>query len=434
MDKIGGRGPETVMLGLDGHLFERDEETIERLTGMSAEPETEVDRWVQLLTERHAWCSARGIHFYFVITPEKHVVYADKLPPGVEISPHRLVARILARLPAAVRQSVIYSDDVLRDWRDRGETYYRTDTHWTNFGAYLGYLQLLAALQRDSGVTQMPITTLERTTYHKIGDLGIRMTPEHAETATRITLAGGDPFELVFANRTYNVGQVEVFETSDATRPRAVMFRDSSGSFMLPFLASSFSRLVAVASDSLFFDLLEAEKPNVVITQLTERVIGIPIDGAVRFPDDHRPIDFARFSGVPLPLPTRARNFVDTDFSDQGEKSWSVGPHTEIILSCRVPYAACVMMLTVSPYLHPPQVTSQRLTIVVNHRQLGTFEVTAPHQTISCPVPLGCLFSPRTIRVEFFHPDGIAPQSLGDGDDTRPLGIRFEHLAMRQAG
>ena len=435
-DMSESRGPETVLIGQDGHLFEGMDHAVEQLTGELTLSSAQIARWVSLIETRHAWCRQRGMRYYFVITPEKHVVYADKLPPGIAISAERPIMRIIGGLSPEIRDTVIYPDEILRNERGREETYYLTDTHWTNFGAYLAYLRVLFAIQRDEGAAQVPVTALERVSYRKVGDLGIRMTPEWSETAIRLSYGGDSSIRRVYSNRTYNVGQVDVFEKPDATGSRAVLFRDSSGSYMLPFLAANFRRLVAVASDGVSYELLRSEKPDVVINQLTERTLCLPVadvPGGFRFPNDMLPIDFATFTGVPLPLPASSMHFVDIDFTEQPEPVWSVGPRTEMVLSCQVPYTACDLVLTASAYVHPPRVPSQHLDIAVNGTRVGSFTFTEGRQTIECRVPLTCLYSSHTLRLELFHPDCVSPHALGAGDEARAISLRFERLVMRPA-
>jgi hypothetical protein len=98
---------------------------------------------------------------------------------------------------------------------------------------------------------------------------------------------------MVFENKTKGRGKVQVFENRRRDLPQAVMFRDSFGSFMLPFLAESFSRLVVVSSRAIIFDLVEVEMPDLVLTQMVERYLGEP-------PHDVSWASFSGYCGVSL--------------------------------------------------------------------------------------------------------------------------------------
>ena len=82
-----------------------------------------------------------------------------------------------------------------------------------------------------------------------------------------------EPYRLAYANKIYDRGAVHVFVGPRTDLPRCVLLRDSFANAMLPFLMQSFSRIVAVSTLSCFYDLLEAEKPDVVLTLVVERFL-----------------------------------------------------------------------------------------------------------------------------------------------------------------
>lgn len=298
-----GFGPDSVLLGQPPHLFERRDLAVEQVTGQVRFSPSQLWRWVELMAARQAWCAAHGMRFVALITPEKHVVYADMLPEGIQVSPQRPALQLLAALEPELRSRVVYPVDELVAARADFETYYQTDTHWTSFGAYQAYLAVIARLQTAEGGELVPFNVLSRYVHRKVGDLGIRLTPERAETATRFGnfLAGAT--RKVFANMSFNVGQVDIFATDGGALGKAVMFRDSSGSELLPFLTGHFRRFVAVASHSMFRDVLEAERPDVVFTQISERVLCDGRDNGLWLPDDAPQGGFSAVTRVSLPLP-----------------------------------------------------------------------------------------------------------------------------------
>lgn len=301
-----GFGPDTVLEGQEGHLFERRNRVVEQVCeGEIAD--ALVARWAALIAAREARCRALGVRFLFLIAPEKHVVYADKLPPGLAVSAQRPARRILAALPEGVRGCVLYPDDRLRAMRRLGETYYRTDTHWTSFGAY-GVAQALEEWLRGTGFA-LP-ERLVRREQRMVGDLGIRLTPERGETVLRVSDADATRVRSVFDSAVYDFGQVNVFETDRAGAPHGVLIRDSAGSELLPFLAAGFRRLVAVSARAMFSDLLQSEGADVVVTQVSERILGeteFRPEIGLGFPADDPPGGFAGFARVGLPLPGNRR-------------------------------------------------------------------------------------------------------------------------------
>jgi|GEM_PF-2048318 len=431
------------LVGNDDHLFDPMAHLVGQLTGRLTLSPLQVQRWVSLIETRAAWCRQRNMQYYLVVTPLKYVVYPDKAPPGFPVSADRPIQRLLAALPPELRSIVIYPADALREGRSEAETYFRTDMHWTDFGGYLVYLKICEAMRRDGALpNNLPKLALTRGTYRRVGDLGIRLTPERSEMAIRVRPAEEASLRHIYANFTYNVGQVEIFGGADPASLRGVIFRDSHGSFVLPFLAMHFRRLVAVAADNMFYDLLRSERPDVVITQVSEHALCEPDPqntGDIRFPNDFPPVDFAAFSGLALPLVSNAAHqagssaIVDLDFTDRPEPVWTVGESTEMVLKCRIPYVACDLALTVSAFVHPPQLMAQRVELVVNGMSVGRFSLTGDVETIACRLPLECLFSGRTLRLELFHPDCASPRALGAGPEDREIGLELRRLTIHPA-
>ena len=97
----------------------------------------------------------RDIEYRILIVPERHVLYKDKLPAGVTLHENRPALQLIKATDALLRPAVIYPAETIRRGRAVREVYYKSDVHWTTWGAYL-LKRLLAgcvctAFQRHSG-------------------------------------------------------------------------------------------------------------------------------------------------------------------------------------------------------------------------------------------------------------------------------------------
>lgn len=433
------RDPGNVLFGRDNYLFENGYGVPEYVTGSRNLSPALVRRWISLIETRHAWCRQRGARYFLLIAPDKHVVHADKLPSDFIVSTDRAVVRLLAALTPEIRDAVLYPATDLMTEDGEVSTHFISDSHWTEYGAWLAYRRLRRAIWPEE---PEPDALFDKTPYRRVGDLGVRLEPARHDMGVSLTPRVATPPRRVMLNFSYNIGQVEIFERDDRNGRRCVMFRDSAGGFLLPFLANDFDRLVAVASDSVFYDLLRSEKPDVVINQITEHSICMASPAnpeQLGFPNDLPAHDFTGFTGIALPLvrntPPEAgsRTIADLDYSGQRDPVWSDGPCTEIVLRCPVPYNPCELELSLSGFVHPPAVTTQHVDVVVNSHLVGSFDTGGEIETLRCVVPLECLFSPRTLRVELFHPGCVAPADLGAGDEQREIAVRLHRLILRSA-
>ncbi|MCC6198378.1 MAG: hypothetical protein IT518_28335, partial [Burkholderiales bacterium] len=72
------------------------------------------------------------------------------------------------------------------------------------------------------------------------------------------------------------VPDVEVYVCDKPGLPKAVVLRDSMAIALIPLLSENFSRAVYVSSRQLDRELIERERPDIVIEELVERSLHAP--------------------------------------------------------------------------------------------------------------------------------------------------------------
>jgi len=173
------------------------------------------------------------------------------------------------------------------------EPYLKTDTHWSAQGAYVAYKALIESLRESVPLQDLPESEIVWKQKPYTGDLGVRFDPERSETIW--TAQTTEPYRLAYNNKIYDRGAVHVFLGPRADLPTCVLLRDSFANAMLPFLMRSFSRIVAVSTLSCFYDLLEAERPDVVITMIVERFLAsFYYQETIELPRDHENPSFPK--------------------------------------------------------------------------------------------------------------------------------------------
>jgi len=262
----------SVVAGRAGWLFHRDDFVFEQMSGAMPLSSQDLRAWMQLLTAKLRWLSDRHIQFYFLIAPEKHIVYRDYLPDGITISEKRPARQIIRELTASTTIEPVYPCDELVAGRADRDTYHSVGTHWNYFGGFIAARELARKIAKriDVPVTGVEeIAFLHPTPVHA-GDLGVRLDPEREAPEDRCCVSFAKS-KMVFENGVYGRGHLAVYENLNANLPKAVMFRDSSSSWILPFLSESFSRIVALGSPHIYDEVIGREKPDVVILELIER-------------------------------------------------------------------------------------------------------------------------------------------------------------------
>lgn len=293
----GSSGSTRVLQGRQGWAYYLDDRTLEDYRNLYPFKQEEVDTWVQMIRERHGFCKARGIDWVFTIAPNKAGIYPEFLPRGWtpldrDKRLNQLQSAVAKDLPEV---KLIDLRPALLAAKDRQLLYYKTDTHWNEVGAFVGYTEVMKALKDKHPHLRVPSLDDIRveTSPSDGGDLarimGLKFAvneplrhPVLTSTRTVRVLPGGGPVELAVKD-IQRSGVPLITTCEEGEIDSAIIFHDSFGQAMIPFLARHFKRAVFVWlkgyeretgyvwSESFDADLLERERPTVVIQQLVER-------------------------------------------------------------------------------------------------------------------------------------------------------------------
>lgn len=287
------------VVGDDDFLFHRDHDALDQLSATIVLRQRQIDTWVDALRARLAWCERHQAAMRFLVIPEKHVVYEDKLPRFTNVSPRRPAMQLLGAFDEPVRRRTLYPVEELKAASRTKPTYFKTDTHWNAHGAYVAYRALIESLRDEIALETVREEDLDWKERPFIGDLGVRYTSERGET--RASLLPNNAHKLVFQNNNFGRGAVHVYENTRRDLPTCVMFRDSFANYLIPYLMHGFSSIVAVSSLSCHYDLLEQQKPDVVLFVSIERFLATFGRGqTIELPEDAERRPFHSFSGTRL--------------------------------------------------------------------------------------------------------------------------------------
>lgn len=154
--RLGFSGSNRVIVGRDGWLFYDDTTHLGPARGDPPLSDAAAQAWLEGLVGRTEAMRAEGRAFIVLAPPMKETVYPEFAPGWFRLDPNRAAPRLarLARLSRA--GEVIYPHaEIAQQARWGLKTYSRHDTHWTDLGAYHGYVALMRSLQAR-GLTDGP--------------------------------------------------------------------------------------------------------------------------------------------------------------------------------------------------------------------------------------------------------------------------------------
>jgi integrase len=269
-----------VVEGKDGWLFLHHDRNayLDQYAGKLRLSTEQLRYWRELVETRAARIAETGATYHFLVVPEGPAIYPEKLPDFITGPGERPVLQIMRHLEEA-RSPVrlIYPLEDMQAEKSRWEVHRRTDTHWSDAGAFIAYKSLIKEIAKRASVHEVTEEELHFADFEVQGDLAYKLDVESGPTpCVRYVYSRA---RLVHDNRVRLNGSLVITECREAPPTTCVIFGDSACFAMLKVLAQSFRRLVFALTPMVDYDLISAERPDVVVTEMVERyMIDVPID------------------------------------------------------------------------------------------------------------------------------------------------------------
>jgi hypothetical protein len=136
--------PDLVILGKDGWLFFGNAAGfgIDQYRGLRPLNPQELDTFKDYFEGIQRELDKLGIPFLFVIAPDKHEIYPEKLPRPLSKRGNTPMDQILS-IPRGFRILDLRPSLLEKKVQSATPLYYKTDSHWNEFGAYLAYRSIM---------------------------------------------------------------------------------------------------------------------------------------------------------------------------------------------------------------------------------------------------------------------------------------------------
>ncbi|MCI5121229.1 MAG: hypothetical protein D3908_08585 [Candidatus Electrothrix sp. AUS4] len=134
-----------VLKGKDGWFFYIAEWVFEDFNGMQQVDEISLEKHAATLIDRRDWLASFGVRYLFVPVPNKISIYDEYLPGRIQGGRG---TTFYEQFVTFLEQKTLFKDfvnlyPVLRRNKQKEQLYFKTDTHWSNAGATLGFNQIM---------------------------------------------------------------------------------------------------------------------------------------------------------------------------------------------------------------------------------------------------------------------------------------------------
>lgn len=271
-----------VMFGDDGWLYYSEKKIINDIQGEDYFSEEELLDWRKSLELKHDWFRERGIQYIYIVAPNKASIYPEYMPKYLrDTKKETRVDQLITYLNKKSKYSVMDLRYSLLEAKSKEQVYYKTDTHWNYVGMYAAYYQILSNMKK----TFPHLVPLEKNNlyyedfYLQDGGLTVMLgkTDFKGEKAKKIsinnTCVKKTSIDINVSNK--NGAKEYILSTECVGKSlKAVVFRDSFYTLLLPFMAEHFGEGIYIRDyydHSIIEKVMQKFKPDIVIEEVVER-------------------------------------------------------------------------------------------------------------------------------------------------------------------
>lgn len=275
----------SVLIGPDGWLFFGA--AAEEIAGAAQMSDRAVWAAARSLYLMQEYAEGQGAEFVFTVPCGKYTLYPEHAPDYITVQEGSNRERLMA---AMAEQGVHYADLYAAFTAADEELYWQWDSHWTEKGAALGADTILAALGRASDWYAGPFA--EELTH--TGDLYAMLYPKGTALEPSYSWQPGFTFSYTSDFHTYD--DMLITTENPNADDSLLLFRDSSGRSLYPYLAESFGSTYISRANNYRLDWIGEQQADTVIVELAERTLPYLLNYPAVYPAPER--DAAVLSGA----------------------------------------------------------------------------------------------------------------------------------------
>ncbi|HOF34789.1 MAG TPA: DHHW family protein [Spirochaetota bacterium] len=278
--------------GKDHWMFYKGDSSVENYANIHLFSDNDLLYIADYLSSIQEWCDNNNKKFYFLICPDKNKIYGEFYPDFInKVNPDdkSRANQLISYLNENTKVKTIYPYSELKKHKTDHLLYYMNDTHWSPFGSYIGYSELMKAVNENYNMEVLDLKNMKITKvagcWSGYGDLMIKnglfnyskmvQYPELRVDYEKNSMEGMEKDDEYYYTKK---GKHSIF-----------FFRDSFATDMRPYIANTFERSFFRRYDLNKQDLgFMKENFDIIVFEIVERYLPIISAMPLSFPDDSR--------------------------------------------------------------------------------------------------------------------------------------------------
>lgn len=206
----------------------------------------------------------KNIAFYLVVAPNKQTIYQENLPFKLKQNITRL-EQLQSHLKSYTNLKIISLEKRLMSEKKNRPLYHKTDTHWTDYGAFLGYSETIGVISQDFEIKPIPLSD-----YHDVptaikGDITPMININTKENVVSLKKNKVSKIDTLSAKYTFQHYKNQFQDL------KLIMHCDSFSNAWIPYFNETFMETLYVRTYVLDHALIEEIQPDIVMFEIVER-------------------------------------------------------------------------------------------------------------------------------------------------------------------
>jgi hypothetical protein len=282
---LGTSSSNNVVIGKNGWYYYTGDNNISIETGGYELSKETLERIKENQVSLQNALRKKGIEYVLVLTPSKVSVYPENLPGNYNVH-STIIDEVSDYLQKNTTIPVINLKPDLLNAKQGSLVYHKTDTHWNESGAYIGYSAIINKLNLLGFINSSPAKISSISSTYK-GEFSAMMgdpnlIPAESIKSTQITnpnssiIQNGDLYNKIGELNKANDINTPYFMYENTTQnKKALIYGDSFfGNWKIPQLfAENFSSMDFIWSDYISANIVDSVSPDILIMERTERYI-----------------------------------------------------------------------------------------------------------------------------------------------------------------
>jgi len=274
------------IIGKEGWLYLGDGNVLADYRNAHPFTETELRHWRDVLVAKRDWLAQRGIRYVFVVAPDKHSIYPEYMPNRLnKVSSRSCLDQLIAYMKVNSDFEIVDLRPALNAEKDTVRVFHKTDTHWNDRGAFVAYRQIMRAAsaqlpelkprdEADFRAVEYPAAGLDIANMMGLravmGERVLRLEPKFQPCAQPAAITLRPDLQ----GPKYEPGHEAYAKECSTARLKAVVFQDSMGTALVPYLSEHFRRTAYIwdyPNRIVMNAAIVSEHPDIVIEERVER-------------------------------------------------------------------------------------------------------------------------------------------------------------------